>query len=65
MPELVYLVSSSFVAHFMASLLREGSLNISFIRSMAAAVGGFGFGFGWFIAAATLFHANEGWHVLV
>jgi hypothetical protein len=65
MPELVYLVSSSFVADFMASLLREGSLNISFIRAMAAAVGGFGFVFGWFIAAATLFHANEGWHVLV
>jgi hypothetical protein len=65
----LYLVSSSFVAHFMASLLREGSLKISFIRAMAAAIGGFafafGFGFGWFIAAATLVHANEGWHVLV
>jgi hypothetical protein len=59
----LYLVSSSFVAHFMASLLREGSLKISFIRAMAAAVAGFGFG--WFIAAATLVHANEGWHVLV
>jgi hypothetical protein len=53
----------------MASSLREGSLKISFIRAMAAAVGGFafafGFGFGWFIPAATLVHANEGRDVLV